>query len=378
MTYSRGGAPKLVHVGGLPGRAGRRLGAWQPAVHVGRAEPRPAGLRRHGRRGRGQRRTFPRRPHLRHLRPERPAPDRGGPDLPRVAHPYPGAGSAATPTCCTSTTRPHRACAKPTNWRICSDGEPDANPETALYSIDVIKVPLDAPETRRHRQPAAHLRRSARPVSIAGLWQGGTAGVSSQRTAQTNHCHDITVYPETEPGGGRMQRQRHPAGHLRSGESDAGIATSSIPTWPTGTRPPSTTPATRSSSPTNGAAAPAPAAGPRTRPTGAPIWSPPSKDRTLEGQSFHKLPGVQGRDRELRRPQRHHHPGARARPDGSGLVPGRDLDHGLHRRGHARSRSPISTAARSTPSVWSSAVHGRPTGSTAASIPARSRAVWTC
>ncbi|MGZ9100606.1 MAG: LVIVD repeat-containing protein, partial [Brevundimonas sp.] len=31
---------------------------------------------------------------------------------------------------------------------------------------------------------------------VAGLWRGGAAGIASQRTAQTNQCHDITVYPE--------------------------------------------------------------------------------------------------------------------------------------------------------------------------------------
>src|SRR5690606_31793840 len=55
---------------------------------------------------------------------------------------------------------------------ICSEGEPDANPETALYSIDVIKVPLNAP------QDAAIVNRprifaDAATGRIAGLWKGG-------------------------------------------------------------------------------------------------------------------------------------------------------------------------------------------------------------
>jgi hypothetical protein len=32
--------------------------------------------------------------------------------------------------------------------------------------------------------------------AIAGLWQGGAHGEGTQNTAQTNQCHDITVYPE--------------------------------------------------------------------------------------------------------------------------------------------------------------------------------------
>lgn len=78
---------------------------------------------------------------------------------------------------------------------ICSDGEPGANPETALYSIDVIRVDLDYP------QDAAIVSRprifaDKQTGEIAGLWQGGRAGVASQNTAQTNQCHDITAYPE--------------------------------------------------------------------------------------------------------------------------------------------------------------------------------------
>lgn len=78
---------------------------------------------------------------------------------------------------------------------ICSDGEPGANPETALYSIDVIRVDLD------HPQDAAIVSRprifaDRQTGEIAGLWQGGRAGVASQNTAQTNQCHDITAYPE--------------------------------------------------------------------------------------------------------------------------------------------------------------------------------------
>lgn len=78
---------------------------------------------------------------------------------------------------------------------ICSDGEPGANGETALYSIDVIKVPLDAPEQAAIvNRPRIFADRET--GAIAGLWKGGPAGVASQRTGQTNHCHDITVYPE--------------------------------------------------------------------------------------------------------------------------------------------------------------------------------------
>ncbi|RZJ38773.1 MAG: hypothetical protein EON86_15255, partial [Brevundimonas sp.] len=84
---------------------------------------------------------------------------------------------------------------------ICSDGQPDANAETALYSIDVIKVPLD------HPQDAAIVNRprifaDRTTGRINGLWTGGRAGAASQNTSVTNHCHDITAFPELGIAGG--------------------------------------------------------------------------------------------------------------------------------------------------------------------------------
>jgi len=77
----------------------------------------------------------------------------------------------------------------------CRDGEPGENPETALYSIDVIKVPLEAPEQAAIvNRPRIFADRET--GAVAGLWKGGRFGVAGQDTAQTNHCHDITVYPE--------------------------------------------------------------------------------------------------------------------------------------------------------------------------------------
>jgi len=77
----------------------------------------------------------------------------------------------------------------------CQGGEPGENPETALYSIDVIKVPLNAPEQAAIvNRPRIFADRET--GEIAGLWKGGKFGVAGQDTAQTNQCHDITVYPE--------------------------------------------------------------------------------------------------------------------------------------------------------------------------------------
>jgi hypothetical protein len=84
---------------------------------------------------------------------------------------------------------------------ICSGGEPGTNAETALYSIDVIKVPLDHPEDAAIvNRPRIFADRDT--GAIAGLWSGGAAGVASQRTSQTNQCHDITVYPAINRAAG--------------------------------------------------------------------------------------------------------------------------------------------------------------------------------
>jgi len=84
---------------------------------------------------------------------------------------------------------------------ICSAGEPGTNPNTALYSIDVIKVPLDRPQDAAiANRPRIFADRATGQVN--GLWTGGKAGVASQETARTNQCHDITVYPELNLAGG--------------------------------------------------------------------------------------------------------------------------------------------------------------------------------
>jgi hypothetical protein len=77
----------------------------------------------------------------------------------------------------------------------CSRLEPKDDPNTALFSIDVIQVPLGAPETARIvNRP--RIFADAATGAIAGLWPGGTHGEGTQTTSATNQCHDITVYPE--------------------------------------------------------------------------------------------------------------------------------------------------------------------------------------
>jgi hypothetical protein len=77
----------------------------------------------------------------------------------------------------------------------CSGLKPEEDPNTALFSIDVIQVPLAAPQNAKIvNRP----RIFADPATgaISGLWQGGNHGEGTQKTSVTNQCHDITVYPE--------------------------------------------------------------------------------------------------------------------------------------------------------------------------------------
>ena len=77
----------------------------------------------------------------------------------------------------------------------CSGGDPKENPNTALFSIDVIEVPISAPEKSRIvNRP--RIFADEKSGAVAGLWPGGDHGPGSQRTSTTNQCHDITVFPQ--------------------------------------------------------------------------------------------------------------------------------------------------------------------------------------
>jgi len=80
-------------------------------------------------------------------------------------------------------------------------GEPEDNPDTALYSIDVIEVPLDAPE-RAAIISRPRIFTDYETGEIASLWAGGAMEEGAQTAASTVACHDITVYPEMSLAGG--------------------------------------------------------------------------------------------------------------------------------------------------------------------------------
>jgi hypothetical protein len=75
----------------------------------------------------------------------------------------------------------------------CSGGEPDANPNTALFRIDIIKVPLAHPELAKIVN-SPRIFADEKTGALNGLWNGGDHGAGTQKTSATNQCHDITVY----------------------------------------------------------------------------------------------------------------------------------------------------------------------------------------
>jgi hypothetical protein len=75
----------------------------------------------------------------------------------------------------------------------CSGGDPATNPETALFRIDIIKVPLAHPEQAKIVN-SPRIFTDAQTGAVNGLWKGGTHGEGTQSTSTTDKCHDITVY----------------------------------------------------------------------------------------------------------------------------------------------------------------------------------------
>ena len=347
LRHRAAGQAEAAGVGGLPRRPGRRVGPRQPAVHVGGADARPARLRHAGRR---RRRSSAER--FRGVRIF---------DISDVSKPK---QVAAVQTCRGSHThtlvhRPERH-REPLRLRSgtgsvrsaeelagCSGLKPDEDPNTALFSIDVIQVPLAAPQNAEDRQPAAHLRRRGDRRHRRALAGRRPRARARRRRSVTNQCHDITVFPEVGLAAGAcsgngilldikdpenpvrldhvvrqelrllalgdVQQRRHQGDlHRRVGRRHA-------------------------------------AALPRDRP--ADLGRRRDLRRRRSQAALRRLlqdAGGADRDRELRRAQRLAHPGAGPRHHGAGVVSGRRVGVRFHRLGASRSRSRSSTAARST------------------------------
>ena len=72
---------------------------------------------------------------------------------------------------------------------------------TALFSIDVIEIPLADPSKSRIVS-SPRVFADSETGEIAGLWKGGDSGEGTQNTRQTNQCHDITVFPSLKIAAG--------------------------------------------------------------------------------------------------------------------------------------------------------------------------------
>ena len=77
----------------------------------------------------------------------------------------------------------------------CSGAGPDKDQNTSLFRIEVVRVPLDAPELAEIVS-MPRLFTDPETDEIAGLWPGGDHGPGTQDSRETNRCHDITLYPE--------------------------------------------------------------------------------------------------------------------------------------------------------------------------------------
>jgi hypothetical protein len=78
----------------------------------------------------------------------------------------------------------------------CSGEAPDKDPNTSLFRIDVIKVPLAAPQNAQVVS-TPRLFINPRTGALNGLSNGGAhgkAGEDLEKPTDSNQCHDITVY----------------------------------------------------------------------------------------------------------------------------------------------------------------------------------------
>jgi uncharacterized protein (DUF305 family) len=83
----------------------------------------------------------------------------------------------------------------------CSDDSPFENPETALFRIDVVEIPIRNPEDAKIVS-RPYVFSDPETGVLAGLWEGGDHGPDTQETYETDQCHDITAYPEIRLAAG--------------------------------------------------------------------------------------------------------------------------------------------------------------------------------
>lgn len=80
-------------------------------------------------------------------------------------------------------------------------GSTPGDSRTALFSIDVIEIPVaDPSKARIVKSPRVFADETT--GEIAGLWKGGDHGDGTQNTSRTDQCHDITVFPALKLAAG--------------------------------------------------------------------------------------------------------------------------------------------------------------------------------
>ena len=82
---------------------------------------------------------------------------------------------------------------RPEELAGCSGEAPDKDPNTALFRIEVIKVPVAAPQDAKIVS-SPRLFIDAKTGALNGLNNGGSHDKGKEKPADTNQCHDITVY----------------------------------------------------------------------------------------------------------------------------------------------------------------------------------------
>ncbi len=75
----------------------------------------------------------------------------------------------------------------------CSGADPKDDPDSAIYTIVIIKVPVAHPELSKV-VASPKIFQDEKTGAVNGLWNGGKHGDGTQTTSATRGCHDITMY----------------------------------------------------------------------------------------------------------------------------------------------------------------------------------------
>ena len=261
------------------------------------------------------------------------------------------------------------------NLRLLRREAPDKDPNTALFRIDVIKVPLAATQSSQIvSSPRVFM--DARTGAINGLNNGGSHSKDGlSKPSDTDQCHDITVYSAIGlaagacSGNGILLDIKDPVHPKRSTRS-------TIQTIPIGIRRHFQTTERRSCSPTSGAAEWASLSCERPEQMGSEC-DIRLKGNKLNFANYYKLPAAQGDSENC------------VAHNGSLVpVPGRDIKVQAWYQGGISvmdftdpehpSRSRTSTVGLWIRKCSSSPGHGRHTGTTGTFIRQKSHAGSTC